>query len=178
MENTQTYTNPVSNNSSQAAEIEKSVPDDMLQLRQQQWIDYCAIGGMLTDDDGGVTPTTITAFADMIKVERKTLYNWKKSIPDFDERVQHRRKILGSGTRLAKVYNGLYLKAATGNPEAVKLYLQIFDGWKPPKQEMEIEHNLGLADLVAKKKLLMERERKVIDATPADSGSSTETTNS
>lgn len=151
--------------------------DELLKLKQQQWIDYCAIGGMLTADDGGVTPTTITAFADMIGMSRQTLYDWKKSIPNFNERVKQRRIDLGSGTRLAKVYNGLYLKAATGNPEAVKLYLQIFDGWKPPKQEVEMEHNFGLADLVAKKKLEMEHSRKVIDATPANSGSS-ETTNS
>lgn len=145
-----------------------SPAEELLQLRQQQWIDFCAIGGMLTDDDGAITPTTATRFAEMIKVSRQTLYDWKKSIPDFDERVKQRRKVLGSGTRLAKVHNGLYLKASSGNPEAVKLYLQIYDGWKPPKQEMEIEHNLGLADLVAKKKLELERERKVIDATTAD----------
>lgn len=177
MENTQTYTNPNPAQSVPTAPTEISVNDDMLQLRQQQWIDFCAIGGLMTEDDGTLKPTTIVAFAEMIQVERKTLYNWKKSIPNFAERVKQRRHELGSGTRLQKVYNGLYLKAASGNPEAVKLWLQIFDGWKPPKQEMEIEHNLGLADLVAKKKIELEKERKVIDATPTDSGSSTETAN-
>lgn len=172
MENTQTYTNQDSAVSVNDSAVEKNVNDQLLIHRQQQWIDFCAIGGLMTDDDGTLKPTTITAFADMIKVERKTLYNWKKSIPDFEERVAQRRKVLGAGTRLQKVYNGLYLKAAAGNPDAVKLWLQIFDGWKPPKQEMEIEHNLGLADLVAKKKLELERERKVIDATPADTTSS------
>lgn len=178
MGDTQNYTKSAPSNISGPVETVPQETEDVLQLRQQQWVDFCAIGGMLTDDDGEITPTSISKFALMIGVERKTLYNWKKSIPNFNERVKQRRLELGSGTRLAKVYNGLYLKASSGNPEAAKLYLQIFDGWKPPKQEMEIEHNLGLADLVAKKKLEMDRSRKVIDATSTDSGSSTETTNS
>lgn len=167
MENTQTYTNQIPANTSKDAEIEISV-NDVLQLRQQQWIDFCAIGGLMTDDDGTLKPTTISAFAEMIAVERKTLYNWKKSIPDFNDRVKQRRMVLGSGTRLQKVYNGLYLKASAGNPDAVKLWLQIFDGWRPPSQSHEIELTTGLADLVSKKKLELERERKIIDATPAD----------
>jgi hypothetical protein len=166
------------NTNQEATDSVISPADELLKLKQQQWIDFCAIGGLMTEDDGTLKPTTATAFAEMIGVSRQTLYDWKKNIPDFQERVNQRRKILGAGTRLQKVYNGLYLKAAAGNPDAVKLWLQIFDGWKPPKQEMEIEHNLGLADLVAKKKLEMERERKVIDATPADTGSSEQTAHS
>lgn len=168
VDDTQAYTNQAPATTGTVADNVPVGIDDLLQMRQQQWIDFCAVGGLLTDDDGTLKPTTIVKFAEMIGVERKTLYNWKKSIPNFDERVAQRRKVLGSGTRLQKVYNGLYLKAAAGNPEAVKLWLQIFDGWKPPKQAVEMEHNFGLADLVAKKKIEIERERKVIDATPAD----------
>lgn len=170
-----TNTNPQTDSGDQNVEVEDL---ELLKLKQQKWIDYCAVGGLITADDGSMTPITISAFAPTLGVTRQTLYDWKKSIPNFNERVKQRRLDLGSATRLQKVYNGLYLKAASGNPEAVKLYLQIFDGWKPPKQEMEIEHNLGLADLVAKKKLELERERKVIDANPANSGSSEQTANS
>lgn len=169
----ETLQNPTNTNTATVQDTQSVIPSEeqMLQFRQQQFIDFCAIGGMLTDDDGAMTPTTKTAFAEMIGVSRQTLYDWKKNIPDFNDRVKQARLRLGGGTRLAKVHNGLYLKAASGNPEAVKLYLQIYDGWKPPKQEVEMEHNFGLADLVAKKKLEMEHSRKVIDATP-DSGSS------
>jgi hypothetical protein len=172
MENTQTYTNPVSATPVEMAQPVQIDRDSVLKINQQKWIDFNAVGGLITEADGALKPMTITAFAIALGVERKTLYNWKESIPNFWERVQQRRQELGSQTRLQKVYTGLYLKAAAGVPEAVKLYLQIFDGWKPPKQEVEIEHNLGLADLVAKKKLELDRERKIIDATPADSGSS------
>lgn len=140
---------------------------EALQLRQQSWIDFCAIGGLLTDDDGTLKPMKIGEFADMLKVSRQTLYEWKKSIPFFQERVKQRQMELGaSPARIAKVYNGLYLKASAGNADAAKLWLQAFAGWKPPKQEIDIEHNFGLADLVSRKKMIIDQEKKVIDVTP------------
>lgn len=140
---------------------------EALQLRQQSWIDFCAIGGLLTDDDGTLKPMKIGEFAEQLKVSRQTLYEWKKSIPFFQERVKQRQMQLGaSPARIAKVYNGLYLKASAGNADAAKLWLQAFAGWKPPKQELEVEHNFGLADLVSKKKALVDQEKRVIDVTP------------
>jgi hypothetical protein len=142
--------------------------DQVLKISQQKWIDFCAIGGLLTSDDGTLNPMTISQFAPTLGVTRQTLYDWKKNIPDFQERVKQRRIELGTGARLQKVYNGLFLKAASGDPSAVKLYLQIFDGWKPPSQDHEVKLSTGLADLVAQKKIELDRERKVIDATPSD----------
>lgn len=167
MENTQNYTKPTIDNSSTPAEIVPAPIDDVLKINQQKWIDFNAVGGLITESDGALKPMTITAFAAAIGVERKTLYNWKNSIPNFWERVKQRRLELGSQARLQKVYTGLYLKASQGVPEAVKLYLQIFDDWKPPAQEQKIQLSNGLADLVARKKLELEHSRKIIDATPA-----------
>lgn len=140
----------------------QSVPAEdevLLKIQQQKWIDFCAVGGLITHDDGSLKPMTITEFAPLIGVGRKTLYRWKETIPDFKARVKKRRLELGSDSRLQKVYNGLYLKASQGVPEAVKLYLQIFDGWKPPAQAHEIEHK-GLGDLVntARNKNIIEAE--------------------
>jgi len=138
--------------------------DELLHINQQKWIDFCAVGGLIVGDDGNLTTMTVYSFAENLKVSRQTLYNWKTSIPNFLEKVHQRRMELGgSPARIAKVYNGLFLKASTGNPEAAKLWLQAFANWKPPKQEVEMEHNFGLADLVAKKKLQIERESKVVD---------------
>jgi len=147
--------------------------EHLLQMRQQKWIDFNAVGGLITESDGALKPMTISAFALALGVSRQTLYDWKNNIPDFWGRVRDRRKQIGTQTRLEKVYTGLYLKAASGDPAAVKLYLQIFDDWRPPAQAHEIEVTTGLADLISKKKLELERERKVIDATPADTTTDT-----
>ena len=143
------------------------IVEGQLSYAQQKWIDFCAIGGLIVDDDNSIRQMTITQFAEQLGVARKTLYEWKRTIPNFMEKAHKRRsEIGGSPARVAKVYNGLFLKAATGNADAAKLWLQAFANWKPPKQEMEIDHNLGLADLVAKKKIELERERNIIDVRP------------
>lgn len=150
--------------------LDENSQDPLLMFKQQKWIDFCAVGGLLVGDDGNLTTKTVYAFAEDIKVSRQTLYNWKSSIPNFRERVEQRRiELGGSPARIAKVYNGLFLKAAAGNSEAAKLWLQAFANWKPPKQEVEMDHNFGLADLVAKKKLQIERESKVIDVSTTGS---------
>lgn len=159
MENTQTYTPAEITTTETPAPAAIDSSEQVLKINQQKWIDFNAVGGLITDADGSLKPMTIVAFAQALGVERKTLYNWKNSIPDFWDRVKVRRMQLGSETRLQKVYNGLYLKASQGVPEAVKLYLQIHDGWKPPAQAHEIEHK-GLGDLVntARNKNIIEAE--------------------
>lgn len=152
----------------QAQEIsDDNVTEVLLSPAQQKWIDFCAVGGLVVGDDSSLKQMTISEFAPQLGVTRKTLYEWKKSIPNFIEKVNKRRVELGgSPARIAKVYNGLFLKASAGNPEAAKLWLQKFDGWQPPKQDVAVEHNLGLADLVTRKKL--EHDRKKIDAERTD----------
>lgn len=165
----ETLQNLTQTNTSTAVDTAESVDVDLeavLKIDQQKWIDFCAIGGLLTMDDGSLQPMTIKDFAINLGVSRQTLYDWKRIIPSFNERVRQRRQELGSGARLQKVYNGLFLKASGGDPSAVKLYLQIFDGWKPPSQEHDVKVSTGLADLVAQKKLEIDRERKIIDAAP------------
>jgi hypothetical protein len=149
------------------------IPDleEVLKINQQKWIDFNAVGGLITEADGSLQPMTISAFATALGVSRQTLYDWKKSIPQFKDRVRQRRLDLGSDARLQKVYNGLYLKASAGVPDAVKLYLQIFDGWKPPSQDHDVKLSTGLADLVAQKKIELDRERKIIDAAPSGNSS-------
>ena len=157
------------NRTSENEILEVTAQLEPITLLQQKWIDFCAVGGLVVEDDGTLKPIKIGQFAEMIGVARQTLYDWKKSIPAFEDRVKEAQLRIGGGTaRRQKVYNGLMLKAAAGDAPAAKLWLQIFDGWKPPQQEVKMDHNFGLADLVAKKKLEADRERKIIDATPSD----------
>lgn len=114
----------------------------------QQYIDFTALGGLLTDDDGNLTRMTMAQFASRIGVDRKTLNNWKKKMPDFWDRVEERRNKIGTQARVNKVWNGIYLKAASGNPEAAKLFLGQFAKWQPPSQKVEVEVGNGLADLL------------------------------
>lgn len=115
---------------------------------QQMYIDFTALGGLLTDDDGNLTRMTIGEFANKIGVDRTTLYSWKRKMPDFWDRVEERRNKIGTQARVNKVWNGIYMKAATGNPEAAKLFLGQFAKWQPPSQKVEMEVGNGLADLL------------------------------
>lgn len=139
-------------------------------LQQQQFIDFCALGGLLTDEAGNFTRLTLNDFAEMIQVDRVTLWRWKKAIPYFDQKVRERRIVISKGTRASKVYNGLYLKACKGDPAAVRLWAEIFDGYQPAPQR--IQHNLGngFADAagIARKRREQAVEGEVVDEQPND----------
>lgn len=142
----------------------------VLSAQQQNVIDFYAVGGLITEGDGSFKKMKLHEFADQLGITRQTIANWRNAIPDFWELVKKRRLELGSQTRLATVHNGLYLKAAAGVPEAVKLYLQIFDGWQPPSQAVQVDAGGGLADLlnIVRQKQLQQPDRKVIDANTTD----------
>lgn len=122
----------------------------VLRERQQQYIDYCAVGGLITTEDGELKRMTVTQFAANIGYERTSLYLWQKTIPDFWERVNKRRKEIGGGGRVQKVYNGLYLKGAAGNPQAAAMFLANHDeNFRMPNQRVEVEVKHSYADLLA-----------------------------
>lgn len=118
-------------------------------IHGDSYIDYCAIQGLVTTEDGEVKRMTATEFAHAIDVNRTTLYEWQKIIPNFWDKVQERRKQIGGQARIMKVYNGLYLKAAAGNPQAASLWLANHDpNFRMPAQKVEHEVGAGLADLM------------------------------
>lgn len=121
---------------------------EITDMRLETWIDFVAVGGLVTKEDGTFRKMSVDEFAAEIDISKTTLYAWRAKTKDFWERVKQRRLDLGSQVRLQKVYNGLYLKAAAGDPQAVKLYLQIFDGWKPPAQAIEHEVGDHMADIM------------------------------
>lgn len=129
-----------------------------LEPKHLMWIDYCALGGMMTDDAGKITNMTIQQFADRLTVHRSTLNEWKKSIPNFWDMVKRRRIELSKNSRASKVYNGLFLKAAQGDPKAVKLWAELFDGYQPAAQKHDVKIS-GLMDLVN-----IARKRNIIEA--------------
>ena len=130
-----------------------------INLQQLQYVDFVALGGLLTDESGEFRTMTTREFADQVGVSRNTLYTWQKTIPDFWEKVRIRRLEITKRTRATKVYNGLFLKAARGDPAAVKLWSEIFDNYQPPAQKHEVSIG-GLADLakIAEQKKIIEGE--------------------
>jgi len=150
------------------AVAQKQKSEALLKYQQEQWIDYNAVGGLITHDDGTLEPMSIAVFASKLGVHRNTLTRWKKEIPNFWDLVKKRRHEIGTQTRTNKVWNGVYLRAARGDAEQAKIWLSTFDNWQPPAQKHEVQVGTGLADLVAQKRAQIERERNVIDATTSE----------
>lgn len=132
-------------------------PEDLQLLKQQQeeWITFTAIGGLVTEADGLLKPMTIVDFSNQLGVPRRTLYNWRKSIPKFWERVDVRRREMFGKDRIAKVWNGVYLRAAKGDAPQAQMILSHFSDYRPPAQSHEIEvKGWGDAIVNARKKML------------------------
>lgn len=126
------------------AQAESSKVVSTLSPLQLQYIAYTAFGGLIPDMDNSVTAVKMTAteFAKQIGVARQTLYDWRESIPNFWDLVAAKRKEVSGKDRLSNVWNGVYLKAVTGNTEAAKLYLANFDpDFRMPMQK--VEHEAG-----------------------------------
>jgi len=140
---------------------------EWLTWAQDQYIAYTAFGGLIPDLDGDKVAVKMTAtnFAKTIGVARQTLYDWRESIPDFWELVSEKRREMGSKERLTNVWNGVYLKATTGNAEAAKLYLANFDpNFKMPAQKVEHEAGDSLVEAIG----IARKRQNVIEAEIVD----------
>lgn len=150
-----------------------------LSLQQQLWIDYKAIGGLIFEDAGehfdrSGNPTqfrkmTVDEFAAKIDTAKSTLYEWQKNINNFWGMVDERRKVLMGGNRKTAVYNGLTLRAVRGEPNAVKLWAEIFDGYQPAPQRLQHSLGDGFADVMKVAQARREAiEGKVVDEPTAN----------
>lgn len=173
--------------SSEIADISEAVEnkiaeDTPLTLQQQTWIDYNAVGGLISEVDGNfrMSPSnpkkkfSVQDLADELAVTRDTLYYWSRSIPKFKERVAARRKEINSETRVTQVWNGLYLKGRGGNARAAAIYLANHDpNFVMPTQKVEHDATGGIADLLelARKRSLQSRnvqEGEVVESNPTN----------
>lgn len=137
--------------------------DEHINLAKDQYISFVALGGLIADTEGEKMAVKKSAqwFADQWGVERRTLYNWREIIPNFWDKVAERRREVGSKERVSNVWNGIYLKASAGNPEAAKLFLANFDdSFRMPMQEVKHEAGNSWAALMEK------RQNDIINITP------------
>lgn len=141
------------------------VADDVnLQERQNYYITYYAAAGLSVDEDGNMVKITAADFADSIGVSRQTLYDWQKSIPNFQDRVKIRRKEIFTSTRENLIWRGLFLRAAKGDHKQAEMILSHFSDYVPPTQRHEVKLN-GLADLA---KAARAKSERLIDASSND----------
>lgn len=125
----------------------------MISPQQESYITFCSIQGMVVEEDGTIRKMTAQQFADRIGVHRDTLYDWQKRIPNFWDLVAKERKRLGGQNRVAKVYNGLFLKAAKGDAKAAAIYLANHDpNFRMPAQKVEHEAGNSWAALLQQKR--------------------------
>lgn len=131
MDSTQKFTPPA------ILTDEKYIPRPYSQLTnvQRAYVDYKAVGGLLSLDDEDVKPLTVQQLADELGVTRRAIYAAKEDVPNFWDLVAERRKELSGRSRLTRVHQALYLYAKKGSYQHMQLYLAYFDDAFPMKTE-------------------------------------------
>lgn len=148
---------------------EPDVRIELLNIKQQTFIDYKAVGGWLTAPDANIPKKmTMQELADKLEIGRQTLYDWTKSIPSFWERVAARRKELFSQERLIKIQDTWYLKALAGSYPHLQLWLANYDpNFRMPTEKLQHELGNSWSSLIALKQAKENiQEAEVIDADP------------
>ena len=112
--------------------------------RYQALIDFRALNGLITDDDG-MHRMTVAQLATALGTIPKILYDWQKRIPEFWYLVAQRRKQIAPHARVAKVHDVMYMSALKPGSEGFRdrqLWLANFDeDFRMPTEK--IEHEVG-----------------------------------
>jgi len=121
----------------------KNVESKPLTVAQDDFITFVACDGLMVEAGGQLEQINMTQYANRIGVDRTTLYNWQKSIPDFWPRVTARAAEIFTRKRRMKIYNGLFLRAARGDAAQAALLLSHFPDaegrtFQPPAQKHEV----------------------------------------
>lgn len=121
-------------------------------------------------EDGDFVQLTVTQLAKDLGVNRTTLYDWPRIIPNFNQRVAARQKEIyaAGGSRANNVWKALWLRASAGEKPQAEMVLSHFAGYTPPAQKHEVQVS-GLADLanLARRKGIVEGEVIELEPQPA-----------
>ena len=143
--------------------------EELLSAQQQAFVDYMAIGGLITVESDEKLQTqdihqmTITEFCNAIGISRFTFYHWKKTIPNLVDRIRTRRFETFGLNRETALHNRAYLIAMTSKDhraagEMIKMLQGHFGSLELPVQRQIIkQEGESWANLVEKK------QREVIE---------------
>lgn len=121
-------------------------PFETLTAIQRAYIDWKALDGIITDDDG-VHHVTLDQLGAMLRpddpIVKQVLSNSCRNVPNFWDLVTERRKTFNNTSRLAYVHKNWYIKAASVNNWPVtEAWLRNHDPtYREAKQK--VEHELG-----------------------------------
>lgn len=130
-------------------EIEVKYRYELLTPIQQAYIDWKALSGLVTTDEGELKKITLADMAAEMNIDRRTFYDQTVHIPNLYELIAERRHKLAPKSRIARVHETWYLKAVRGEWQHMNAWLYNFDpSYKTPTQK--VEHDVGdtLADLL------------------------------
>jgi hypothetical protein len=135
---------------------ELAIPFEMLTAIQRAYIDWKALDGIITDDDG-VHELTLQGLGEMLRpdrpIDKSTLSKSCKNVPNFWDLVTERRKLFNNTSRLAYVHKKWYIKAATvTNWPVTEAWLINHDkNYVTPKVKVEHSADDSWLNLVANK---------------------------
>lgn len=142
-------------------------------IRYQHLIDFKALNGLITDDEGKMKKLSMQELADMLQCDRGSLYNWMKR-DGFWKLVNERRKEISPKSRLARVHEVMYLSALKPGAEGYRdrvLYLSNFDeSFRMPTEKVEHSVADSWSALIESKNLDDEKviEGEIVNASEND----------
>ena len=129
-------------------QVSKNCKD--LLYAQDRAVDWFASKDMLYWDieiDGVVKRPSARKLANELGVSRQTIYNWRKTLPDIELRIDQARKSMEQ-INITAVWNGIFLKACDGDARAAEMYLSYWSDYKPPSQTAPTQISNGFGGLL------------------------------
>jgi hypothetical protein len=139
------------------------VPYSELDLAQRTYIDWKALGGVMTDGDR-VYKITLRELGEQMNIPVQTFMSAKDRVPNLWDHINERRKILSSGERLNRMHQRFYVEALKMKDWRItQAWLANFDkSFRSPTQKVEHEVKHSWADLVRRRQAA---KREAIDGT-------------
>lgn len=136
----------------------------------EQFVTYCALGGLIADDNGKLNKMTQDQFCQAFGVNPATCWRWKKE-PNFAMKVRTRREEVVPLARESIAFNQLFMlgmqtqdkRAAV---DALKTYLGHFNNLQLPVQRQDIKVQGGLMEVLQAAEADGIIEGEIVDASP------------